>query len=100
MADSSPITIPDSGSATPYPSSLAVSEFPGIVDSVSVTVDGSFGDIGGPAQDVRYEVTVQSPESEERVRNLLYHTDTVAEVQNTLRRSTPINLAVVNIEAG
>ena len=55
---------------------------------------------GDPAQDVRYEVTVQSPESEARLRKLLYHTDTVAEVQNTLRRSTPINLAVVNIEAG
>lgn len=63
-----------------------------VVESVEVEVTGHFGGKGEPAANVTYRASVQAQASEREVLDLMRHTDTVAEVQNTLRRATPVAL--------
>jgi organic hydroperoxide reductase OsmC/OhrA len=63
-----------------------------IVDQVAVTVEGEFHGIGAPATNVRYHARVAARASEEAILALMRHTDTVAEIQNTLRVLTPVVL--------
>ena len=66
------------------------------VRSVQVEVSGTFGEApGSAAQDVTYSATVEAEASEETIRELMRHTDTVAEIQNTLRQATVVTLAEV-----
>ncbi|HEY9137603.1 MAG TPA: OsmC family protein [Terriglobus sp.] len=62
------------------------------IDSVQVEVSGNFGGRGEPAQNIQYKATIQSSAPREQVLELMRHTDTVAEIHNTLRRSTPVTL--------
>jgi organic hydroperoxide reductase OsmC/OhrA len=63
------------------------------VRSVQVEVSGEFGDApGSAAQDVTYSATVEADASEDDIRALMAHTDTVAEIQNTLRQGTNVRL--------
>ncbi len=62
------------------------------VEHVEVTVDGKFGQAGDPATNVRYHASVRARASEVEIHDLIRHTDTVAEIQNTLRSSTPVTL--------
>jgi organic hydroperoxide reductase OsmC/OhrA len=67
------------------------------VHSVQVEVSGEFGDSpGSPAQNVTYKATVEVEASEADIRALMQHTDTVAEIQNTLRGGTNVTLIEVN----
>ena len=65
------------------------------VERVEVDVEGDFGTEGEPAQNVTYHARVSAHASEEEIRNLMQHTDTVAEIQNTLRQVTPVVLSSV-----
>jgi organic hydroperoxide reductase OsmC/OhrA len=66
------------------------------VRSVQVEVSGTFGDVpGNVAQDVTYSATVEAEASEQKIRELMIYTDTVAEIQNTLRQVTSVRLAGV-----
>jgi organic hydroperoxide reductase OsmC/OhrA len=67
------------------------------VDAVDVTVTGSFGGRGEPACDVRYEATVTSPDAEADVEALMRLTDTVAEIQNTMRGGVEVSLATTRV---
>jgi organic hydroperoxide reductase OsmC/OhrA len=67
------------------------------IDAVEVCVQGLFGPRGDPARDISYEVSVQSPESVEVVEELLRATDSVAEIQNTLRQGFPVRLGSMTI---
>lgn len=67
------------------------------VESVEVEVSGDFGGPGEPAKNVAYRVKVKAHGSEDDIRALLAHTDTVAEVQNTLRTATPVALAGIDV---
>jgi uncharacterized OsmC-like protein len=67
------------------------------VERVEVEVDGDFGAEGEHAQNVSYRARVFANAGEEEIRDLMKFTDTVAEIQNTLRIETPVVL--VNIEA-
>ena len=67
------------------------------VDRVEVEVDGDFGAAGEPAKNVTYRAKVQANANEEEIRELMKFTDTVAEIQNSLRVVTPVVLA--NFEA-
>jgi uncharacterized OsmC-like protein len=67
------------------------------IDRVEVTVEGTFGGPGDPARDVTYGVRVESPEPEEAVRRLLQATDSVAEIQNTLRQGVPVVLNHIEV---
>ncbi len=60
------------------------------VTSVDVRVTGDFGREGEPATNISYSAHVTADARQEDIDDLLRHTDTVAEIQNTLRAATPV----------
>jgi uncharacterized OsmC-like protein len=60
------------------------------VESVEVEVEGDFEAAGKPASNIVYRAKVNADESPEKIRELMLHTDTVVEIQNTLRVGTPV----------
>jgi uncharacterized OsmC-like protein len=63
------------------------------VHRVQVEVTGEFQpEPGSMAENVTYHVRVEAEASEEEIQELIYHTDTVAEIQNTLRGGTSVRL--------
>ena len=67
------------------------------VERVEVQVDGHFGAEGEPAQNVTYQAKVFAQGNEEQIRELMKFTDTVAEIQNTLRIETPVILGEIEM---
>lgn len=67
------------------------------INSVEVEAHARFGEPGEPAVDVRYHVRVDADASERDIRALLIHTDTVAEIQNTLRQEVDVRLGHVDV---
>ena len=65
------------------------------VERVEVEVNGDFGTEGEPARNVTYHAKVFAQASEEEIRELMTFTDTVAEIQNTLRIQTPVMLTQI-----
>ena len=59
---------------------------------IEVEVEGEFGREGEGAHNLTYRATAESDAPEEELLALMRHTDTVAEIQNTLRSSTAIGL--------
>jgi organic hydroperoxide reductase OsmC/OhrA len=66
-----------------------------VVAQVDVEVAGEFGAVGGPATGVTYRAKVAAQASAEAIRELMGHTDRVAEIQNTLRVATPVTLSEI-----
>ena len=60
-----------------------------------VEVDGDFGAEGEPARNVTYRAKIYAQATEAEICELMKFTDTVAEIQNTLRIETPIILTAV-----
>ena len=60
--------------------------------SVHVEVVGELGGEGEPARNLRYRAAVDARAAREEILALMRHTDSVAEIQNTLRASSPILL--------
>lgn len=69
------------------------------VEKVEVEVSGDFGGEGESVQSVEYRAKVQAKATEEEIRALMQHTDTVAEIQNTLRAGVNVQLTDLEIEA-
>ena len=69
------------------------------VKQVKVEVEGDFAAGGEAARNVTYRAKVVAQASEEAIRELMHHTDQVAEIQNTLRAETPVRLALVEAVA-
>jgi organic hydroperoxide reductase OsmC/OhrA len=67
------------------------------VVQVEVEVAGEFGGEGEPAKNVSYRARVAAQASEAEIRELMSHTDRVAEIQNTLRAETPVILSSVEV---
>lgn len=67
------------------------------VERVEVDVEGDFGAEGQPARNVTYHARVFAQASEDEVRDLMRLTDTVAEIQNTLRIQTPVVLTGIEV---
>ncbi|MFN8448475.1 MAG: OsmC family protein [Anaerolineae bacterium] len=66
------------------------------VRRVQVEVSGTFDDApGSVAEGITYSATVEAEASEADIEALMWHTDTVAEIQNTLRLGTTVRLATV-----
>ena len=64
---------------------------------VEVQVYGEFGGVGEPARNVHYSCSAKARNAEQiDIENLLRHTDTVAEIQNTLRLGMPVVLTNVS----
>lgn len=62
------------------------------IDRIEVEVNGNFDAEGESAKRVTYRATVAAQANEDEIRELMKFTDTVAEVQNTLRIVTPVVL--------
>jgi len=62
-----------------------------------VEVEGEFGAEGAPARNVSYRAKVTAQASEAQIRELMSHTDRVAEIQNTLRVETPVLLSSIEV---
>ena len=60
-------------------------------------VEGEFGAEGEPARNVSYRAKVTAQASEAQIRELLSHTDRVAEIHNTLRLETPVILSGIEV---
>jgi uncharacterized OsmC-like protein len=60
-----------------------------------VEVNGDFGGEGDPALNVTYHAKVFADASEDEIREMMKFTDTVAEIQNTLRNGTPVVLTSI-----
>ena len=68
------------------------------VRAIEVEVSGEFGRPGEPARNIEYRARVDAVgSSEDAVRRLLVHTDTVAEIQNTLRAGVGVRLTNVDV---
>ena len=66
------------------------------VHGVEVEVSGTFGDDpGSVAEGVTYRARITAEADEETIQDLAHHTDTVAEVQNTLRQGMAVTLEAV-----
>jgi organic hydroperoxide reductase OsmC/OhrA len=68
------------------------------VTMVQVEVTGEFGGAGEPARNVTYQAKVEARATEPEIRDLMIHTDQVAEIQNSLRHGTQVTLAHVIAE--
>lgn len=67
------------------------------VRRVQVDVSGTFGDApGSVAENITYRATVEAEAPEADIEALMRHTDTVAEIQNTLRLGTTVTLAEIH----
>jgi organic hydroperoxide reductase OsmC/OhrA len=62
------------------------------VTGVEVQADAEFGAEGAAANRLSYRVVVRANAPEASIRELITHTDKVAEVQNTLRLGLPVTL--------
>jgi uncharacterized OsmC-like protein len=60
------------------------------VERVEVNVEGDFGVEGEHARNVTYQARVVAQAGEDEIRELMEFTDTVAEIQNSLRIGTPV----------
>ena len=67
------------------------------VQSVDVQVTTRFGGVGEPAREIRYSVVLSADAADEAVRRLAEHTDSVAEIHNTIRLGMPVLLEAVSV---
>ena len=65
------------------------------VERVEVNVEGDFPAAGEPARNIVYKAKVVADADEQDIRELMNFTDTVVEIQNTLRLGTPVILAEI-----
>lgn len=69
------------------------------VVGVEVTVEGEFGKAGEPARNVTYHAKVSADAAESEILDLMKHTDTMAEIHNTLRNPTPVRLGRIEAKS-
>ena len=59
---------------------------------MNVEVVGTFGNPGEPARNITYRVGVDAAAPQETIDDLIRTTDTVTEIQNTLRAGCAVRL--------
>lgn len=67
------------------------------VEGVEVEVEGEFGGEGEAAKKISYRAKVKAGASAEEIRELMRYTDTVAEIQNTLRAGIEVELEELEV---
>ena len=65
------------------------------VERVEVNVQGEFGAEGEPTKHVTYQAKVFAHASDGEIREMMEFTDTVAEIQNSLRMGTSVVLTEI-----
>lgn len=68
-----------------------------IVHELDVHVGSEFSGRGDPAKNIYFDVTISADGSTEAINQLLRLTDSVAEIQNTLRIGVPVVLRNIDI---
>jgi len=68
------------------------------VHRVEVEVEGTFGAEGAAAERFAYHARASAKASRQEIIDLMQHTDSVAEIQNTLRRSCPVLLTEIEAD--
>jgi uncharacterized OsmC-like protein len=63
-----------------------------VLTKVEVVVSGEFGGEGEPGKNFQYKTNIASDSDEKEIKDLIRHTDTVAEIHNTLRKGMNITL--------
>jgi putative redox protein len=64
---------------------------------VAISVDGDFPKRGEPSTPIDVDVEVEGDASEDRLRELVRLVDTIAEIPNTIRGATPVELRSVQV---
>ena len=64
---------------------------------VNVDVRAEFGGVGQPAKSLTYRARVAAKASPEVIRELMTHTDAVAEIQATLRRGMEVRFEIEEV---
>ena len=67
------------------------------VETVELSVEGEFGGKGEPTTLINYDVKISANADDDQINKLLQYTDSVAEIQNTLRIGIPVNLRHIEI---
>jgi organic hydroperoxide reductase OsmC/OhrA len=62
------------------------------VHNVTVEVNGTFGNPGEPARDISYRVQVTADASQAAIDDLIRATDSMTEIQNTVRAGCAVRL--------
>jgi len=62
------------------------------VENIEVEVAGDFEAEGKAASNIVYSANIKANASNDEIRELMKHTDTVAEIQNTVRAGIPVRL--------
>lgn len=62
------------------------------VRRVEVDVEAEFGAEGEPGRNITYSAKIDADATDEAIRDLITHTDRVAEIHNTLRQPTTVTL--------
>jgi organic hydroperoxide reductase OsmC/OhrA len=60
------------------------------VESLEVDVEGDFEAEGKPASNIVYRARIKANASQHDIHALMLHTDTVTEIQNTVRANIPV----------
>lgn len=63
------------------------------VHQVDVSVEGEFAGEGLPSGDIRYRARVQADAGEAAIQEMMRYVDEIAEVHNTIRRGTSVEMA-------
>jgi|SRR5690554_1260770 len=67
------------------------------INNVEVEVNGKFDKEGEAASNITYSVKVEGDASEQQLTDLVKHTDTVTEIQNTLRQGVNVSLLSIKV---
>ena len=67
------------------------------ITAVAVEVSGDFGAPGEPARNVTYRATITGKSDAATLEALARHTDSVAEIQNTLRAGAAVHLEAIQV---
>lgn len=67
------------------------------VEKVEVEVSGDFAAESDHAQNVTYQAKIHANGTREEIESLMKDTDTVAEIQNTLRIGTSVTLSDIEV---
>lgn len=64
------------------------------VERAEVEVTADFEAEGKPASNIIYRAKIKANAGNDEIRELMNHTDTVAEIQNTVRAGIPVRLEI------
>jgi len=63
------------------------------IQRLEVSVSGEFGAEGEPASNIEYRSLVEAKASQAEILGLMHFTDSIAEIQKTVRGGSPVKLA-------